>query len=112
MAITKVRKRDSRIVLYDKSKIVTAITKAMESVDKKDPIIAEGIANLVEKDLEEKFLEYVPSVEDIQDLIENMLIKEGHAEVAKSFILYRYQRTKLREAKQTLIGKIDDSEIG
>ena len=111
MAITKVRKRDSRIVLYDKSKIVTAITKAMESVDKKDPIIAEGIANLVEKDLEEKFLEDVPSVEDIQDLIENMLIKEGHAEVAKSFILYRYQRTKLREAKQTLIGKIDDSEL-
>src|SRR3989344_4120490 len=110
--ITKVRKRDSRIVLYNKEKIVSAISKAMESVNKTDLNEAQKLAEIVEKNLEEKFnKKETPHVEDIQDLIEKTLIKDGLAEVAKSFILYRYKRTLIREAKQSLIGKIDDSDL-
>ena len=110
--IIKVKKRDSRIVLFNKDKIVEAISKAMDSVNKQDYLLAEKLADLVEKELENKFnKKETPNVEDIQDLIEKALIKEGLAEVAKSYILYRYQRTVLREAKQSLIGKIDDSDL-
>ncbi len=110
--IAKVRKRDGRIVLYDKGKIVSAISKAMDSVNKADLNEAQKLANIAENELEEKFgKKETPNVEDIQDLIEKTLIKEGHVEVAKSFILYRYKRTLIREAKQSLIGKIDDSDL-
>ncbi|MEK6936635.1 MAG: adenosylcobalamin-dependent ribonucleoside-diphosphate reductase [Nanoarchaeota archaeon] len=110
--ITKVRKRDGRIVLFNKDKIVEAIFKGMTSVNKLDHALAEKLADIVEKELDEKFnKKETPHVEDIQDLIEKALIKEGLAEVAKSFILYRYQRTVIREAKQSLIGKIDDSDL-
>ncbi len=110
--VTKVRKRDGRIVLFNKDKIVDAIFKAMSSVNKVDQELAEKLANLIEEELENKFNKKdTPHVEDIQDLIEKALITEGLAEVAKSFILYRYKRTVIREAKESLIGKIDDSDL-
>lgn len=110
--VTKVRKRDGRIVLFNKDKIVDAIFKAMNSVNKVDHELAEKLADIIETDLENKFSKKdAPNVEDIQDLIEKALIKEDLAEVAKSFILYRYKRSVIREAKQSLIGKIDDSDL-
>lgn len=110
--ITKVRKRDGRIVLFNKDKIVDAIFKGMNSVNQPNQELAEKLADLVEKELEDKFnKKETPHVEDIQDLIEKTFIKEGLAEAAKSFILYRYKRSVIREAKQSLIGKIDDSDL-
>ncbi len=110
--ITKVRKRDGRIVLFSKEKIVNAISKAMDSVNKLDNKLAENLAENVEKELELNYAKKeTPTVEDIQDIIEKILIREGHAETAKSYILYRYKRTMIREAKQSLIGKIDDSDL-
>src|SRR3989344_2862855 len=101
--VTKVRKRDGRIVLFNKDKIVDAIFKAMNSVNKVDHELAEKLADIIETDLENKFSKKdAPNVEDIQDLIEKALIKEDLAEVAKSFILYRYKRSEIREAKYLL----------
>jgi len=112
MTITKVKKRDGRIVLFNKDKIISAIFKAMESVKKPDNELAVKLAEFVEKEIESIYTKKdIPSVENIQDIIEKILIKEDQPETAKSFILYRYQRTVLREAKQSLIGKIDDSEL-
>ncbi len=110
--ISKVKKRDGRIVLFNKQKIAEAVFKAMQSVNKQDKLTADKLSEIVEKELEIKFSKKeTPSVEDIQDIIEKILIKEGHAETAKSYILYRYKRAMIREAKQSLIGKIDDSDF-
>lgn len=110
--VTKVRKRDGRIVLYNRDKLVEAIFKAMNSVNKPDHELAEKLVDLIENELETNFnKKETPHVEDIQDLIEKALIKEGLAEIAKSFILYRYKRSVIREAKESLIGKIDDSDL-
>ena len=110
--ITKVRKRDGRIVLFSREKIYGAISKAMNSVNKLDEKLADKLAELVEQGLEINYgKKETPTVEDIQDVIEKTLIKEDQAETAKAYILYRYKRAMIREAKQSLIGKIDDSDL-
>ncbi len=100
--ISKVKKRDGRIVDFDKSKIAAAIWKAAESVGGKDRKRADELADIVTKVLEEKFAGKTPSVEDVQDIVEKVLIDEGHAEVAKAYILYRDKRASVRKIKLML----------
>jgi ribonucleoside-diphosphate reductase alpha chain len=101
--ISKVKKRDGRIVDFDEAKIALAIWKSAESVGGKDRAKAEGLAALVTKHLESRFAEgAVPSVEDVQDAVEKVLIEEGHATVAKAYILYRQKRAEVRKIKSML----------
>jgi len=95
-----VRKRDGRIVPFDQQKITNAIFKAAQSVGGQDRDRAVFVSNVVTKMLDERYGEgTVPTVEEIQDLVERGLIKHGHAKTAKAYILYRDLHNKLRDVR-------------
>jgi len=110
LPVSKVRKRDGRIVDFDASKIAEAIRKAFVAVGREDGEVAWSLARQVVERLESRFVDSVPGVEDIQDLVEDVLIRNGFSDVAKAYILYRNQRTELREAKKFL-GVWDDLKL-
>jgi len=93
-----VRKRDGRLEEFDCNRITNAIWKAARAVGGNDRQIAQGLSDQVVRDLEERFGEDgVPTVEEIQDIVEKVLIENGHARTAKAYILYRKQHQDLRE---------------
>jgi len=93
-----VRKRDGRLERFDKSRIANAIWKAAKAVGGKDRKLAERLSDQVVELLERRFGEDgVPTVEEIQDVVEKVLIENGHARTAKAYILYRKQHQDLRE---------------
>lgn len=101
--ISQIDKRDGRIVDFDKEKITKAIWAAAQAVGGRDRKLAERLSNRVLSLLEEKFPKEIPSVEDVQDLVEKVLIEEGHARTAKAYILYRKQHESLRRIKTTFV---------
>ncbi|MBS7655885.1 ribonucleoside triphosphate reductase [Candidatus Bathyarchaeota archaeon] len=111
--VTKIRKRDGRIVEFNPTKITEAIWKAAQSVGGKDKSIAEKLTKEVIKRVNEKFAEKIPTVEDVQDIVEKVLVENGHYKTAKAYILYREQHRQLREVKNLLldVGNIVDSYI-
>ncbi|MGI6604674.1 MAG: ribonucleoside triphosphate reductase [bacterium] len=99
-----IRKRDGRLVPYDRSKIATAIFKAAQSVGGCDRERAENLAMEVENLLVATLsMNPVPTVEEIQDLVEKVLIENGHARTAKAYILYREQHAQLRSFERILL---------
>ncbi|MCX6768158.1 MAG: adenosylcobalamin-dependent ribonucleoside-diphosphate reductase [Candidatus Micrarchaeota archaeon] len=100
--MTKVRKRDGRVVEFEPKKTASAIYKAFSSVGKADMKLAEKLAGQAMVVLGERFANKVPGVEDVQDAVETVLINGGYADVAKAFILYRWKRTEERDAKHFL----------
>ncbi len=107
----KVIKRDGSVVDYDRGKIANAIFKAAKSVGGENREVAEKLALKVEEILNKKFVEKNPTVEEIQDVVEKVLIEEGHAKTAKSYIVYREKRTELRKAKSILTTTRDDIKM-
>ncbi|MDI6884132.1 MAG: ribonucleoside triphosphate reductase [Hadesarchaea archaeon] len=101
--IKKVRKRDGGVVDFDRERITNAIFKAAVEVGGRDRRLAERLTDLVIKVLEEKYAGSIPNIEDIQDVVEKVLIEEGHAKTAKAFILYRKQHEELRKIKSTFL---------
>ena len=100
--ITRIKKRDGEVVDFTQDKITNAIFKAMKSQGIDDYSQAKTVSDIVTFVLEDKFGGYtVPSVEQIQDMVEHVLMKRGYLEVAKSYILYRERHKSIREAKQT-----------
>jgi len=98
--VHKIRKRDGNVVLFDREKIAEAIWKAAKAVGGTDKERPEELANMIVKILDEKYGENgIPSVEEVQDLVEKVLIEEGHAKVAKAYILYRKSHEELRNVK-------------
>ncbi|MFH0832651.1 MAG: vitamin B12-dependent ribonucleotide reductase [Candidatus Aenigmatarchaeota archaeon] len=108
--VSKVKKRDGRIVDFEKEKIVNAIFKAALSVGGRDQKLAESVADKVLENLNKNFANEVPSVEDVQDMIEKVLVEGGHYKTAKAYILYRNKRTAIREAK-ALLGVNDELKL-
>ena len=108
--VTKVRKRDGRVAPFDTEKITEAVWKAAQSVGGKDRSLSAALADEVVKIVNAKFTnEKMPGVEDIQDVVEKVLIENGHARTAKSYILYRQKRAILREIKAELLNSpVDD----
>ena len=106
--VTSIRKRDARIVPFDVSKIAQAIFRAASSQGGKDYVLSLKIAAEVLERLNEEYEDGVPDVEQVQDLVEKTLIKSGHARTAKAYILYRHQRTKVREMNTRLMTTIRD----
>jgi ribonucleoside-diphosphate reductase alpha chain len=109
----KIRKRSGTIVTFKKEKISTAVKKAVFAV-KKDSDEARKIASQVTKmvldELRESKRKKIPEVEDIQDIVEFTLIKEGYSQVAKAYILYRQKRSDVRTAK-SILGLSDDLKL-
>ncbi len=101
--IAQIRKRDGRIVDFSQEKITRAIWGAAQAVGGRDRKLAERLSNRVVALLAEKFLQEIPGVEDVQDLVEKVLIEEGHARTAKAYILYRKQHESLRRIKTTFV---------
>ncbi|PIO00442.1 ribonucleoside triphosphate reductase [archaeon CG10_big_fil_rev_8_21_14_0_10_43_11] len=101
--VTQVRKRDGRIVDFDKEKITNAIFNAAQAVGGKDRQLASMIANHVERAVLEQFEDTIASVEEIQDLVEKILIENGHAKTAKAYILYREQHSQIRDMKHLFV---------
>ncbi|HOI45290.1 MAG TPA: ribonucleoside triphosphate reductase, partial [Candidatus Aminicenantes bacterium] len=100
--ISRIKKRDGSIVDFNQDKITKAIYKAMESQGITDRAIAKTSSDIAAFMIEEKFGGYtVPSVEQIQDIVEMVLMKQGYHDVAKSYILYREKHKGIREAKKT-----------
>lgn len=111
MVISKIRKRDGSIVEFSKDKITNAIFKAAQSVGGTDREESARVADLVEEYMNKKFREdYVPTVEEIQDIVEKALIDKGHAMTAKSYIIYRHRKNVEREMKR-MLGVQDDLKL-
>jgi len=92
-------KRDGRVVPFDEAKITTAIWKAMRAVGEPDELAAKRLSELVCGLLDERYVEEYPTVEEIQDLVEDSLIEAGYTRTAKAYILYRKQHADLREMR-------------
>ena len=102
MFVTKIRKRDGRIVDFDSSRIKDAVHRAFVAVElengKRAGIITEEVVRL----LEEKFERTVPSVEDAQDLVIAVLKKRGYGKVAKEYEAYRARKEEIRRLREKL----------
>lgn len=120
--LSKIRKRDGRVVEFDQKKITNAIYKSLIATEAAKPsnqatltgvpYSTEVSLSKLARELSDKVvavLEYqfdkksVPTVEEAQDVVERVLIKNGLAETAKAYILYRHQRSKIRETKSVFI---------
>lgn len=101
--ITKIKKRDGREVPFNIEKIASAIYKAASATGGKDYKIAMDLAEKVVEYIEDTLDKKIPNVEEIQDAVEKILIETGHARTAKEFILYRSDRTKVREMNTRLM---------
>jgi ribonucleoside-triphosphate reductase len=93
-----VRKREGQLVEFDRKKIVEAIFAAMQVMGEENKSRSEKITDQVIKKLEERFKDKIPQVEEVQDIVEETLIKEGMVKVAKAYILYRDKRSRIRES--------------
>ena len=101
--ITKIRKRDGREVPFNIEKIANAIFKAASAAGGKDYATALSLAEKVVEYLENTLDKKIPAVEEIQDAVEKTLIESGHAQTAKEFILYRADRTRIRDMNNRLM---------
>jgi ribonucleoside-triphosphate reductase len=109
--IRQVAKRDGQIVDFDQNKITEAIFKAITSVNQGDGERSKQLSNRVLWILNRRFKKgEIPTVEQIQDIVEEVLILEGLVETAKAFILYREQRRRIREvakASEQAVDRVD-----
>ena len=108
--ITKIQKRDGRTVPFSVDKITDAIYKAARAVGGNDYESAENLAEKVCELLEKENFSSSnpPSVEQVQDTVEKVLVENGHARTAKAYILYRADRTRIREMNTGLMKIYED----
>jgi len=103
---TQVVKRTGAIVPFTPERITNAIYRAAVAVGGHDRKIAEGLTEQVIALMEQQLpSDHIPTVEEIQDMVEKVLIENGHAKVAKHYILYRDERARARQAKAALAAK-------
>ncbi len=108
--IKRIKKRDGRIISFDSNKIKTAIAKALKATGKDDPKIPIELTQKVITRINTKFAKRIPTVENVQDIVEKILIESGYSATAKDYILYRQKRTELRESK-LFLGIKDDLKL-
>ena len=108
MTIEKLKKRDGRLVAFDKEKIAAAIAKAFEATYK--PGQEDRAAALAEEVLSILEVEgtAAPEVEHIQDIVERVLMDNGYVQTAKAYILYRNERSRAREMNTRLMKVYED----
>ena len=104
--IDVIKKRDGRITPFDMQKITTAIQKAFDATGV-SASGAEALAQQVVQRLEEAGVEQ-PGVEQIQDCVERVLLDNGHVRTAKAYILYRAERSRVRQANTRLMKIYED----
>jgi len=108
--IKNVVKRSGAIVPFNQERIANAIYRAAVAVGGRDKLTAQSLSEQVVEILNQKFPENTtPHIEDIQDIVEKVLIENGHAKVAKEYILYREEAAKRREAEGRYASKINEN---
>lgn len=114
--VTKIRKRDGRVVKFDKAKISSAIYKALCVTGEGGKRNAQELARKIEHEVNKryyvrngggKFKVEIPTVEEIQDIVENYLIREDYIDTVKAYIIYREQHRLIRENNDVLKKSID-----
>lgn len=103
MPLYKVQKRNGAIVDFEDGKIERAIQKALAAVRSADLEQARVLTVDVTTACEERFGDRIPSVEDIQDIVEETLIRYDYADVARAYILYREKRREVREERNVVV---------
>jgi len=93
-----IKKREGQLVEFDKKKIIEAIFAAMLAVGEENKTISEKVTDQVIVKLEKRFKDKIPQVEEVQDIVEEVLIKEGMIRIAKAYILYRHKRGRIRKS--------------
>ena len=106
--ITMIKKRDGRQVPFNIEKIASAIYKAAQVVGGNDYGEAMKLADEVCQQLSVSIIGRNPSVEEVQDMVEKVLIEGGHSKTAKAYILYRAERTRAREMDSKLMKIYED----
>ena len=109
--LATIRKRDGRVVPFAQEKITNAIWQAVQAVGGRDRERAKNLSEQVLKALKAKYEPAgVPAVEHVQDIVEKVLIENGHAKTAKAYILYREQHKNIREVSKLLrdISMVED----
>ena len=105
-SIGEIRKRDGKVTTFNQDKISNAIFKALATTTSKaDRGVAEQLTEGVINKLHSQGFSssHPPRVEDIQDMVESTLIETGNSEIAKSYILYRHERRKIRDDKMKVL---------
>ncbi|MCK4799536.1 ribonucleoside triphosphate reductase [Candidatus Parcubacteria bacterium] len=114
--IQQVRKRDGRVVKFEKGKVINAIYKALTATGEGGKRNAQELAKKVECEMSKRFTvrngggnlkAEIPTVEEVQDIVENFLIRENYIDTAKSYIIYREQHRLLRESQDVLKKSVD-----
>ena len=101
--VTQVTKRDGTLAPFDSSKIYNAILKAGTSTKEFGEQESWLLTAKVLKVIEHKFSESLPSIEQIQDIVEQVLISDNYFQTAKAYILYRDQRNRMRSDKKVMV---------
>jgi ribonucleoside-diphosphate reductase alpha chain len=110
--LKKIKKRDGRLAGFDAEKITRAIYKASEAVGEPDYDLAKDLTKKVIFQLEKTVpLKKIPTVEEVQDIVERTLIENKKARIAKAYILYRQKRAEIRREKQQILNKIEIDEV-
>ncbi|HBG5346810.1 TPA: anaerobic ribonucleoside triphosphate reductase [Clostridioides difficile] len=108
-----VKKRDGRVIPFNEDRITRAIFLAATNVAEREGIVpdyklSEQLTQEVIKFLNHKYPESVPSVEDIQDSVVKILIETGHAKTSEEYIIYRTERSRIRNSKTRLMKAIEE----
>ncbi len=108
-----VKKRDGRVIPFNEDRITRAIFLAATNVAEREGIVpdyklSEQLTQEVIRFLNHKYSETVPSVEDIQDSVVKILIENGHAKTSEEYIIYRTERSRIRNSKTRLMKAIEE----
>ena len=101
-------KRDGRTQAFHESKITDAIFKCLQAVEEPDRQRAMELTLEVMKKMRQIYTDDNFTVENVQDIVETVLIEQGIAKAAKSYILYRENRSRLREARSELMNAVSE----
>ena len=100
-SLDSVVKRNGESVPFDQERVTVAIYKAAAAIGGHDRALSERLSNQVVDALAATYsADNPPTVEDIQDVVERVLIKAGHAKTAKTYIVYRHERSKMRSERR------------
>ncbi len=103
MTVNKIKKRNGTIVDFDIRKIERAITKAAEASRPTKKMDTQKVAHYAVTRIGKKYGDAIPTVEQVQDVVEEALVKHNYPQVAKDYILYRQKRTEIREDRNVMV---------
>ncbi len=101
-------KRDGQLVPHDRNRIANAIFKAAASIGGFGFEEAERLSIVVEQRTVESYAGQVPTVEDLQDIVESVLMENGHVSTARAYIIYRHKRAEMRDVQRGAVEATDN----